>query len=623
MRFLTCLSFVCVLLGQPLTRAADIAWKGCLSQKPEWYSGKEAAAIADQVLLYQRRSGAWPKNTDFAAPLDAKRRREIRRQRTRNDGTIDNGATYRPLEFLARVISATTGKPRYRQAFNSGLDCLFESQYANGGWPQILVGAKGYHRHITFNDGAMVGVLRLLRAVRDRVAPFEFVSKRRRVRARTAVRKGVECILKSQIRLGGRLTVWCAQHDAVHLEPRGARSYEHPSLSGIESVGIAQFLSEIEEPSEAVIVAVESATRWFELAKIAGLRVDRVDSPGTERGFDKKVIADANAKPIWARFYEIPSQRPIFSSRDGVVRYALREISSERRNGYSWYGSDPAGFLQSTAPKWRARHAAAISAVQDQLGVVEKPGVVLLFDDTGATVRNREVREESSGDYPDTYLDEWLSAAEFLEGAGVAATFSFSNLDRYSEAQLKRIRILDRLGHEVGPAALRRENAGAFVRRHSLAKYLKDRVAPAVQLLRDQGISSKTFVYTSRKNPTELDTLLLRRFRRLVVIQSIDSLPEAKDEQLLLPLSSLAAQRVLTVPSISKLDGKRFDRLRLLFAAAVRDRAVVAVAFHNVSRGKAGVSIAPTDLKRVVELARDVGLDFYRAGDLPVKRKSP
>ena len=46
-----------------------------------------------------------------------------------------------------------------------------------------------------------------------------------------------------------------------------------------------------------------------------------------------------NAPPLWARFYEIETNRPIFSGRDSVKKYDIAEIESERRNGYAWYGS--------------------------------------------------------------------------------------------------------------------------------------------------------------------------------------------------------------------------------------------------------------------------------------------
>jgi PelA/Pel-15E family pectate lyase len=54
------------------------------------------------------------------------------------------------------------------------------------------------------------------------------------------------------------------------------------------------------------------------------------------------VVPDATAPPLWARFYEIGTNRPIFSGRDSVVKYQLSEIEYERRTGYRWYVDRPA-----------------------------------------------------------------------------------------------------------------------------------------------------------------------------------------------------------------------------------------------------------------------------------------
>ena len=60
---------------------------------------------------------------------------------------------------------------------------------------------------------------------------------------------------------------------------------------------------------------------------------------------------DLSASPLWARFYDIDSNRPIFSDRDGVVKYDIEEIGSERRGGDTWYGGWGEKVLNAYA-KW-------------------------------------------------------------------------------------------------------------------------------------------------------------------------------------------------------------------------------------------------------------------------------
>ena len=315
------------------------SWNVVLRQAAEWYSSAEAIRIADNVLQYQHPSGGWDKNIDMAAPLAADPKVEW--------ATIDNGATYTQLRFLAKVYLASK-EEKYAAAFRKGLRYLLEAQYENGGWPQYYPLRKGYYTHITFNDDAMIGVMELLRDIRDRQPGFAFLSAADRDSAGKAIDKGVACILKCQIVVDGKRTVWCAQHDEVTFAPAQARAYEFPSLSGMESVGITRFLMGIDKPTPEIIDSIQSAVAWFESAKLTAIREVRKDG-------DKVTVKDPTAPPLWARFYEIGTNRPIFSGRDSVIRYNMSEIESERRNGYRWYVDQPGKLLAVDYPKWQTR----------------------------------------------------------------------------------------------------------------------------------------------------------------------------------------------------------------------------------------------------------------------------
>jgi PelA/Pel-15E family pectate lyase len=306
-----------------------IAWNDAQNKPAEWYASAEALRIADNLLLYQRNSGGWPKNIDMAKPLDAADQRDLRRAAKENDSTIDNGATYTQLSFLARVYTAQP-QDRHRESFLKGFDYLLKAQYPNGGWPQFYPKLEGYYKHITFNDNAMIGVMKLLRDVAAAKPAYAFVDEARRASAAKAVEKGIECILKTQIVVNGRRTVWCAQHDEVTLAPAGGRTFEVVSLSGGESVEIVRFLMSIKDPSPAVVEAIESAITWFEQSRLKA--------------------------STWARFYEIGTNRPIFVGRDGVVKYDISQIEEERRTGYAWYVDWPAKLLNQDYPAWQKKN---------------------------------------------------------------------------------------------------------------------------------------------------------------------------------------------------------------------------------------------------------------------------
>nr|AAW84076.1 pectate lyase [uncultured bacterium] len=329
---------------------AAIRWGAdVLRQKPEWYASREARTIADSVIQYQAADGGWPKNTDLGTPPTAESRAGAAADVT--SSTIDNNGTTMPMQFLALVADAT-GEARYRASFLRGFDYLLAAQYPNGGWPQFFPLRRGYYTHITFNDNAMVNVLTVLRDAAAGQAPYAFVDEPRRAKARAAVSRGIDVILKTQVKQNGKLTAWCAQHDEKTLAPAWARAYEPPSLSGSETVGIVRFLMEIEKPSPEIVAAIEGAVAWLKSVAIPGLRYESFTGADGQR--DRRVVPDPSAGLLWARFYELGTNRPIFLGRDSVVRAALSDIERERRAGYAYYGTWPASLIAADYPRWRS-----------------------------------------------------------------------------------------------------------------------------------------------------------------------------------------------------------------------------------------------------------------------------
>jgi PelA/Pel-15E family pectate lyase len=334
-----------------MTSASTLPARGperYLKKPAAWFAGQEAGGIAENILSYQSDLGGWPKNLDTT-------RAPFRGDRKQLKPTFDNDATTDELRFLARIYNVTK-EDRYRQAFLKGLDYILRAQYPTGGWPQHYPPGSTYHRHITFNDNAMVRLLEFLReAYRSDV--YAFVDAARRQAGRRAFERGIACILKCQIQVGGKLTAWCAQHDEKDYRPRPGRSYELVSLSGAESVGIVRLLMSLDKPSPEVVRAVDGAVVWFADARLRDIRVVVRKDARAPRGWDRVVVKDPAAPPLWARFYEIGTNRAIFADRDGVAKHELAAIGFERRNGYRWLGYWPQDMLEKDYPAWKKKLA--------------------------------------------------------------------------------------------------------------------------------------------------------------------------------------------------------------------------------------------------------------------------
>ncbi|HEV2578916.1 MAG TPA: pectate lyase [Acidobacteriaceae bacterium] len=349
-----------------------------LNREASWYSSPEARHIADVIVSFQTPSGGWGKNmnmdgaprvqgesfvTDnsnrFPSPGDFDAARDPSWHYV---GTIDNDATTTEMHFLAKVqagIPHTDGE-KYRASFLRGVQYLFAAQYPNGGWPQVWPLEGGYHDAITFNDDAVYNATQLLTEVSDGNPDEAFVPADIRKKAEISVAKSIECILAAQVELAGKKTVWAQQIDMLTLKPVAARNYEPAALSSEESSDLLMCLMRIPHPKTQERNAIIAGISWLRAHAIYGKAV--IGGRNTSEG--RHVVEQQGAGPLWARFYALNTQQPVFGDRDKTLHDDMNEISQERRNGYAWFNTEPAAAIKMYE-NWCANHGACPAGNED------------------------------------------------------------------------------------------------------------------------------------------------------------------------------------------------------------------------------------------------------------------
>jgi len=347
----------------------------------DWWTGDDALKAARNIITWQVADGGWSKNIDMVskprAPGDLYDADNENRFPDTADfdkpvdaswhyiATLDNDSTWMQIRFLARVTTALLAAHRdadaapLRKSVERGVEYLLDSEYPNGGWPQVWPLEGGYHDAITINDDAMTHAIEILHDVATGAANYTFLPSEMVKRAAPAAQRGIDCLLQLQITENGVKTAWAQQYDALTLEPTSARNYEMASLTSDESFPVVEFLMSLPEPTPAEVAAVHAACAWFTKVEIFGYRygsgnfmADR-SSPG-----GRKLMAVDGAGPIWARYYQIGSDKPIFGDRDKTIHDDVNELSLERRNGYSWYNTEGIALLNEYKT-WAQAHPLA------------------------------------------------------------------------------------------------------------------------------------------------------------------------------------------------------------------------------------------------------------------------
>jgi PelA/Pel-15E family pectate lyase len=336
-----------------LTVAVAMAWASIS------FAQVKTDSIAENMLVYQRAVGGWPKavkevKVDYTKKLSTAEKQATLADINKIDATIDNEATFKEINYLVKAYKQTDNKT-YLQSAEKGIRYLLKAQNAKGGWPQYYPDSSLYRAAITFNDNAMMHVMQILDNVANKKNGFDVVDPTLVEPSAKAIKKGIDCILKTQIVVNGKLTGWNQQYDRNTLKPIMARKFELVGITPAESTEIVKFLMKQPNPSPEIKLAVKSAIEWFDAVKIVGYRFDHIKDPKQPGGKDAVLMADPNST-IWARYYEIGTNKPFFSGRSSEKKYSVTEIEVERRAGYAWYGAWPKQLLDKDYPLWAKKY---------------------------------------------------------------------------------------------------------------------------------------------------------------------------------------------------------------------------------------------------------------------------
>lgn len=338
-----------------------------LDKPAAWYASDAALRVARNILSFQTPAGGWGKNQ----PRDAAPRERGQAYVSDNNskratpgdfdlaqdpqwsyvGTIDNDATITEIRFLARVAAQHPGEAGevYRQSAQRGLAYLLGAQFPNGGWPQVWPLQGGYHDAITLNDDAVVEVAELMGMAARGEAELGFLPPALKAAAAAAEARAVQLLLTAQIRINGKPTLWGQQHDALTLAPTSARNYEPPALSSSESARALIYLMHLPTPTPAVVEAVKGG-----IATLSTLAVRDRAWVKLDEAQGRRLIEQPGAGPLWARYYDIGTLKPVFGDRDKSLHDDVNDLTLERRNGYNWWGAGPLKAL-AAYDAWAAR----------------------------------------------------------------------------------------------------------------------------------------------------------------------------------------------------------------------------------------------------------------------------
>ena len=272
-------------------------------------------SVADLIVALQNEDGGFqvlPDNYEMS-------QKETRLGSMKDVSSVFNGATTSELKYLAKYITANKPEDsKYQDAFVKGIKYLLTTQRDNGGWSMNPGSGSGFNANIEVGNKAMTEVLTLLSDIAIlNNQDYVFARKAMNVdEIKSAVEKGNDFIVKSQISNNNKKSGWATQYDKSGNVTMG-HTYERESVSSYTTKDVIDYLMTIHNPSQDIKDAVESAYRWLKDVKIADKEQKVVKDTSMNNGFDVYLV---DGSGTWASNYvydkATDSYRPLYSDVD-------------------------------------------------------------------------------------------------------------------------------------------------------------------------------------------------------------------------------------------------------------------------------------------------------------------
>ncbi len=272
-------------------------------------------SVADLIVALQNEDGGFqvlPDNYEMS-------QKETGLGSMKDVSSVYNGATTSELKYLAKYITANKPEDsKYQDAFVKGIKYLLTTQHDNGGWSMNPGSGSGFNANIEVGNKAMTEVLTLLSDIAIlNNQDYVFARKAMNVdEIKSAVEKGNDFIVKSQISNNNKKSGWATQYDKSGNVTMG-HTYERESVSSYTTKDVIDYLMTIHNPSQDIKDAVESAYSWLKNVKIADKEQKVVKDTSMNNGFDVYLV---DGSGTWASNYvydkATDSYRPLYSDVD-------------------------------------------------------------------------------------------------------------------------------------------------------------------------------------------------------------------------------------------------------------------------------------------------------------------
>ncbi|MCA9146599.1 MAG: polysaccharide deacetylase family protein [Planctomycetales bacterium] len=269
---------------------------------------------------------------------------------------------------------------------------------------------------------------------------------------------------------------------------------------------------------------------------------------------------------------------------------------------YAGHPNGPAGVFRVT----RTLNTPALKeAMSDERAnsatprTLDRGGVLLTFDD-----RN---------------FDDWVKAIPLFDEFKVKATFFISG--EIDQEAHDAIRQLTAHGHAIGSHSVNHLKAVEYCQQRSTAEFLRLEIQPQLEAFQRIGVTPVAFAYPMSRNDAVTDDALLKVFRHVRTGRNIAAGERLSEvDAYFVPANEMKKHGCLYAKGIDHAPtraDRTFEQLDTALSRAAKNQEIIVLYAHRISETGIRNYVTPDALRRIIGMAKSLGLEFYTFDQLP------
>jgi len=222
-------------------------------------------------------------------------------------------------------------------------------------------------------------------------------------------------------------------------------------------------------------------------------------------------------------------------------------------------------------------------------GHINEPGLVLTFDDDR--------------------VDNWYANLRLLDSLGVKATFYISKYNRFTEAQKKKLTVIQNHGHEIAFHSTNHYNMEEYVykQKHTIDDLMRCEVEAGLKLMNKDGFYPTTFAYPFGAHNGVFDKVLMRYFKSVRALNGTQDFSKS-----VVPTTNNDVLYGLGIDKSSKRSDA--DIISVLQSAKNNNTCAIFVA-HDINTS--GIySVTKERLLKIFAFVKNNNLKYYSASEI-------